>query len=85
MGNDDIKKYFFDVLESIQIVELHWKNIDNYHSFSTNLLVQDAVQRRLSIIGEAIWKASKINPSIKITHLKKLFLSGIFLFMNMTK
>jgi uncharacterized protein with HEPN domain len=55
----DIRKYLFDVIESIKIIEQYWTNIKDYASFTNNLLVQDAVQRRLSIIGEAIWKASK--------------------------
>ena len=67
----DIRKYLFDVLESIKIIELHWTNINDYASFTNNLLVQDAVQRRLSIIGEAVWKASKIDPSLNITHFKR--------------
>ena len=67
----DVRKFLFDVLESIHIVEQHWKNISDYASFSNNLLVQDAVQRRLSIIGEAIWKASKINLQLKSLILRK--------------
>ena len=40
-------------------------------AFSQDILVTDAIQTRLSIIGEALWKANKINPSIKITNIKK--------------
>lgn len=68
----DIRKYLFDILESIKIIEQYWTNINDYTSFSNNLLVQDAVQRRLSIIGEATWKASKISPSLNITNFKKI-------------
>jgi uncharacterized protein with HEPN domain len=68
----EIEKFFFDVLESINIIETYCNNITDFSSFEKNLLVQDAVQRRLSIIGEALWKASKLNPSLNVTDLRKI-------------
>ena len=68
----DIRKYLYNVLESIKIIEDYWTSINDYTAFSRNLLVQDAVQRRLSIIGEAIWKSSKLHSSLNISHFKKI-------------
>lgn len=68
----DVEKYLYDALESIHIIEIHLKNIKDYSTFSQDILVQDAVHRRLSIIGEALWKANKINASINITNIRKV-------------
>jgi uncharacterized protein with HEPN domain len=32
----------------------------------------DAVERRLSIVGEALWKLSKLNKDVKVTDQKKI-------------
>lgn len=70
--DNELEKSLFDVLESISIIEKHLINTKDYSSFSSNLLVKDAVQRRLAIIGEAIWKAYKLLPSIVVTDIKKI-------------
>ncbi len=70
--DNEIEKYLFDVLESIDIIEKHLSYTTNYDAFSKNLLVQDAVQRRLAIIGEALWKVSKLTPLSSITDLQKI-------------
>ncbi len=44
----NIEKYLYDALESIHVIENHLANIKDFSTFSKNLLVKDAVQRRLS-------------------------------------
>lgn len=68
----NVEKYLYDALESIHIIETHLVNIKIFSAFSQNLLVKDAIQRRLSIIGEALWKADKLNTSINITNIRKI-------------
>ena len=48
----DYKLYLNDIKESIQQIEGYLQNISE-EAFSKNKLVQDAVIRRLEIIGEA--------------------------------
>jgi len=48
------------------------QNIKDFSTFSQNLLVNDAGQRRLSIIGEALWKANKMDALINITNIRKI-------------
>lgn len=59
----DAKVYFDDILESIEQIEKYTNKI-NDKEFFKNKMIQDAVMRRLEIIGEAInlkrvWKAIK--------------------------
>ena len=49
----DIKLYLDDILESIQKIEDYTKDLTE-EQFSRNTEVQDAVLRRLAIIGEAV-------------------------------
>ncbi len=49
----DIKVYLDDILESIAHIENYTKKITE-NKFSKNIQLQDAVLRRLEIIGEAV-------------------------------
>ena len=54
-------------------------NIDNYigepktfDRFEKNQMLQDAVERNLEIIGEAVNQLLKINPSISISNARRI-------------
>ncbi|MCK4542407.1 MAG: DUF86 domain-containing protein [Spirochaetales bacterium] len=49
----DMRVYIEDILECIEKIEEYTKEIDN-DEFFENTLIQDAVLRRLEIIGEAV-------------------------------
>lgn len=51
--NKDVEVYLDDILESITQIEKYTRKID-VKKFSKNLQLQDAVLRRLEIIGEAV-------------------------------
>lgn len=57
----DPKILLFDILESIDAIEKYTKNISKYKFFN-NLKTQDAVIRRIEIIGEAV---KHLLPSFK--------------------
>lgn len=52
------------ILESIEIIEKHVKGI-NKEKFSKNLMIQDAIIRRVEIIGEA---AKNLSAEFKKKH-----------------
>ena len=52
MNDKDYKMYIEDMLESIEYISKFLQNIDEIQ-FSQNVQLQDAVIRRLGIIGEA--------------------------------
>ncbi|MGN6248058.1 MAG: HepT-like ribonuclease domain-containing protein [Ginsengibacter sp.] len=51
---------------------MHLTGIKSLNQYKENFLVVDAVERRLSIIGEALSKASKLNKDIQVSHQKKI-------------
>lgn len=65
---DEVYKYLFDILDSIEILEVHITNINSLSDYKNDLKTIDAVERRLSIIGEALNKAIKLNPRLNVTN-----------------
>ena len=49
----DVRLFLGDVLESIERIEEYLSNVDE-EEFYENTIIQDAVLRRLEIIGEAV-------------------------------
>lgn len=71
--DDSIKKYLYDVSEAINNIEHFMDDRSrNYMVFCEDLLYQHAVERNLSVIGEAINKILKIQPDIKISSARKI-------------
>lgn len=70
--DNQIEKYLFDVLESIDIIEKHVSGIDSLSAYQNDLKTIDAVERRLSIIGEALNKAIRLNHDLKISNKNKI-------------
>jgi uncharacterized protein with HEPN domain len=70
--NPESLKYVEDILDSIEMIEFHLRDINSFSEYSSNLTVIDAVERRLAIIGEALWKISKLHPELEVTDQKKI-------------
>lgn len=68
----EVLKYMADINFCIERIEYHMRNIQSYSDFSKQWTVYDAVERRLAIIGEAVWKINKIDNSIQISDKKKI-------------
>jgi uncharacterized protein with HEPN domain len=68
----DARKFLIDIQQSILIIEEHIKGIDSFAAFSTDTKTLDAVERRLGIIGEALWKAQKLEAALQVTDIKKI-------------
>ena len=68
----DSKAYLNDILHSIKLIEFHIKDIKSLKEFEENFTVSNAVVRRLSIIGEALSKAVKLNSKIEVSHQRKI-------------
>ena len=71
MGNKT-KKLLFDILTAIN-------NIDNYigseklfEKYNSNPMLQDAVERNIEIIGEAMSKLLKFEPGINILNSRRI-------------
>jgi uncharacterized protein with HEPN domain len=67
-----IKKYLYDILTSVD-------NIDNYlgparlfADYQSNPMLQDAVERNIEIIGEAVNQILVLEPGIGITNARRI-------------
>jgi uncharacterized protein with HEPN domain len=70
--NPESFKYVGDILNSIDMIQSYFVGIKSFSEYTSNLMLIDAVERRLSIIGEAMWKIAKLNPTLKVTDQKKI-------------
>lgn len=67
----EVLKYLHDVPESIDRLLTYATHVTTIEQFEDNLMLKDAVERRLSIIGEALYQAPKIDKDIPVSHKNK--------------
>lgn len=70
--NPESFKYIGDILDSIEMIKSHLTGIKTFSEYASNFMLIDAVERRLSIIGEALWKLTKLDKNINVTDQKKI-------------
>lgn len=68
----NIAKLLLDILQSISRIEEFTKGLNNINDYSANMLVQNAVERNIEIIGEATNAILKIDPTIAISSARKI-------------
>jgi uncharacterized protein with HEPN domain len=68
----EIKKYLFDIQGCIEKIENFIGKPKIFASFEQNIMLQQAVERNLEIIGEAINNLLKIYPEIQITNARRM-------------
>lgn len=68
-----ILKHLLDIESVIEEIEAVLKRIENsFKAFEEDFIVQRAVERELEIIGEAVNKISKLDPSVEISDLPNI-------------
>jgi uncharacterized protein with HEPN domain len=67
-----LPKYLEDIRLSIGDIENYVVNIGSATAIEQNQLLLDALCRRFSIIGEALYKANKTTPDLLITDKNKI-------------
>jgi len=68
----ELKKYLFDIQSCIENIENFVGEPKVFSNFEQNLMLQQAVERNLEIIGEAVNGLLKIYPEIKITDARRM-------------
>lgn len=63
----DIKKYLYDINESILSIENFLKGNKDFTSYESNKMLRRAVEREFEIIGEAMNRINKLDDSISIS------------------
>lgn len=62
-----IKKYLFDIQESINSIYEFLEDKKNFNEYATNKLLRRGIERELEIIGEAVSRILKIDSNIEIS------------------
>lgn len=70
--DNEIKKLLKDILICIDNIDTYIGTERSFAIYQTNFLLQDAVERNLITIGEAVNALLKRNSSIKITDARKI-------------
>ncbi len=68
----EINKYLFDIQTALDNIEAYVGQPKLFETFKGNLMLQQAVERNLEIIGEAVNSLLKIDPEIKITSARRM-------------
>lgn len=67
----DSQSYLFDILQAIEAIE-EFTQGQTFEAYSSSRLLVSAVERQLSIVGEAITQLLKLEPNAPITAAKKI-------------
>lgn len=70
--NDEIKKYLFDILESVNSIEEYLRGKSDLAAYKTNKMLRRAIERELEIIGEAMNRIDKLEPNLNISAKKQI-------------
>ncbi|MBI5913981.1 MAG: DUF86 domain-containing protein [Bacteroidetes bacterium] len=64
------KKLLTDILTCIRDIDIHLGGKRDFNEYLQNKTMRRAVERELEIIGEAVGKLLKVNPSIPISYAR---------------
>jgi uncharacterized protein with HEPN domain len=70
--DDRHKKLLTDIANCINHIEEYLLNAKVFLEYENNLLLQDAVERNLITIGEAMGKLLILEPTIAITNARRI-------------
>jgi len=70
--NDQTKKYLEDIALAIQNIENFLGEKRDFEAYSQNLMLKQATERNLEIIGEAVNYAIKHSPELSITNARRI-------------
>ncbi|MCF6223959.1 MAG: DUF86 domain-containing protein [Flavobacteriaceae bacterium] len=62
-----VKKYLFDLNESIESIESYLGDKRDFNIYMKNKMLRRAIEREFEIIGEAMNRIDKIDSDIKIS------------------
>lgn len=69
---NEIKKYLFDIKESVDSIEIYLGETRDFNIYKSNKMLRRAIEREFEIIGEAMNRIDKLNSEIKISSKKQI-------------
>ncbi len=70
--DNEIKKFLFDIQESIESIEKYLGEKRDFSVYMANKMLRRAVEREFEIIGEAMSRIEKLDPSLDISGKKQI-------------
>ena len=70
--NNKIKKYLFDIKESIDSIENYLEGKRDFKAYQNNKMLRRAIEREFEIIGEAMSQLHKLNENIEISSKRQI-------------
>ena len=70
--SDELKTYLEDISHCISMIEKFMDGIKSFDQYQGNAMLKSAVQWQLSVIGEALNNALKMDAAIVITNARKI-------------
>jgi uncharacterized protein with HEPN domain len=68
----EIKKFLYDIFESLNSIENYLGEKKDFNIYINDKMLRRAIEREFEIIGEALNRIDKLNPSIKISSKKQI-------------
>ncbi len=68
----EIKKYLFDIKTSIESINEYLGDKRNFYIYQENKLLRRGIEREIEIIGEAVNRILKLEPTIKIESARQI-------------
>ena len=66
------KKYLSDILNAIELIEQFTEGIKRFEQYQFDLKTKSAVERQLSILGEAVNNYRKLDEEFELTDTKQI-------------
>lgn len=70
--SNEVKAWLKDIEQAISEINSFIPDVKNFNDFQKDLKTKRAVERNIEIIGEAMTRILKADPSIKITDTRKI-------------
>lgn len=69
---DEVIKYLNDILKAIERIENFVGTPKEFVMYQQNIMLRQAVERNIEIVGEALNNALKFDPSLLISNTRKI-------------
>ena len=70
--DNEIKKYFYDIKESIESIETYLGEKRDFTIYQGNKMLRRAIEREFEIIGEAMNRLDKLDSELDISSKKQI-------------
>ena len=69
---DQSKKYLSDIVRAIELIEQFTVSTPSFQEYLLDIKTQSAIERQLSILGEAVNKFERLQPELSLENARKI-------------